>query len=67
VIVPVELINVEGLPSFDAYMVVDNGTTIESVAASQKVDASILKLYNGLEAGYLFSAGEWVLIPHPRT
>jgi hypothetical protein len=66
VIIPVDTKDMTGLPSFDAYMVVEGGLTIESLAANLNQDASDLEYYNGLEAGYLLSAGEWLLIPHAR-
>jgi hypothetical protein len=64
VVIPVDTSNVIGLPSFDAYMVVDGGISIESLAKKLVQDASNLIFYNGLEPGYFVSSGEWLLIPH---
>jgi len=67
VIIPVGITNVSGMPSFDAYMVVEGEITIEDLASTLALDASMIKLYNGFRDGYILSAGEWVLIPHSRT
>jgi len=64
VILPLETSNVEGLPSFEAYMLVNGGLTIEEYASKQDLDPSLLKFYNGLPDGYILSNGEWLLIPH---
>jgi len=64
VVIPIDTKDVVGLPSFDAYMVVDGGGSVESLASRLELDTPSLMFYNGLEAGYLVSAGEWLLIPH---
>ena len=64
VIIPVDNNDVAGLPSFDAYMVVDGGVSIEDLASRLDLDATSLMFYNGLEAEYPVSGGEWLLIPH---
>jgi len=66
VVIPVDTTDVIGLPSFDAYMVVEGGESIENLAERLNLDAPSLMFYNGLESGYLVSAGEWLLIPHTR-
>ena len=66
VVIPVDTTDVSGLPTFEAYMVVEGGERIESLARSLNLDATSLKFYNGLENGYLLSDGEWLLIPHTR-
>lgn len=64
VVIPVDTSDVAGLPSFDAYMVVEGDLSIESLAEKLALDPDLLIFYNGLEPGYLTSSGEWLLIPH---
>lgn len=66
VVIPVDTSDVTGLPSFDAYMVVEGDLSIESLAEKLALDPYLLIFYNGLEPGYLTSSGEWLLIPHTR-
>lgn len=63
-IIPVNVQDPTGLPSFTAFQVTEKNLSIESLAASQHVDLTQLELYNDLPAGYIFTEGEWVLIPH---
>jgi LysM repeat protein len=65
VIIPVDATDMTGLPSFEPYMVVKGGITVENLATDLKLDATSLKFYNGLENGYVLTGGEWLIIPHP--
>jgi LysM repeat protein len=64
VIIPVDTSDVSGLPTFEAYMVVEGGVSIKWLAEILKLDTTSLKFYNGLENDYLLSDGEWLLLPH---
>jgi hypothetical protein len=63
-IIPIDVTDATGLPSFTAYQVNEPNITVEKLAIDQGADLSLLVRYNDLPAGYLFSVGEWVLIPH---
>ncbi|MBU4352952.1 MAG: LysM peptidoglycan-binding domain-containing protein, partial [Nanoarchaeota archaeon] len=62
VVIPLESIDVQGLPAFQPYMVVAS-MTVEEFAQSMSVDVSTLSYYNGLTATYQLSPGDWLLIP----
>ncbi|MCE5206765.1 MAG: hypothetical protein LLG42_00470 [Chloroflexi bacterium] len=62
-IIPVDVTDATGLPSFSAYQVTDLNQTVEMLADNQGVDLGLLKKFNALPEGYIFSEGEWVLLP----
>jgi hypothetical protein len=63
-IIPVGILNLVDLPPFEAYPVIEEGKTVEMLALERDLDPQDLMYFNALPAGYLFSIGEWVLIPH---
>ncbi|MFH2040857.1 MAG: hypothetical protein ABIJ65_15630 [Chloroflexota bacterium] len=64
VIIPVDRIDIRGIPRLQAYMVMTDGLTIEDFAQILYLSSYELKLFNGLEDGYLLSKGEWIVIPY---
>ncbi len=65
VVIPLESIDVQGLPAFQPYMVVA-GMTVDEFAQSISVDTSTLSYYNGLTAAYRLSPGDWLLVPREK-
>jgi hypothetical protein len=53
-------------PALQAYEVVDNFTTISSLAATLSVDEQQLRLYNECVQACNLAAGDWVIIPHTK-
>lgn len=63
-VIPVGVSDATGLPAFTTYNVTEEYLTIESLAEREGINLDLLEQYNGLPAGYIFTVGEWVLIPH---
>ncbi len=63
-VIPVGVSDATGLPSFTTYTVTEQNLTIEALAENEGAKVELLEQYNGLPAGYIFTEGEWVLIPH---
>ncbi len=63
IVIPLDTEDTSGLPSFIAYQVENDGTTIEELATSKAVSLELLKKYNELPDGYVLTQGEWLLIP----
>lgn len=63
-VVPVGVTDATGLPAFTVYQVAEQNLTVEQLALNQGADLATLKQYNALPDGYVFTEGEWVLIPH---
>ena len=63
-VIPVGVTDATGLPAFTVYQVVEQKLTVEQLALNQGADLATLKQYNALPDGYIFTEGEWVLIPH---
>lgn len=63
IIIPVGVTDVTGLPAFLPYQVTEANLTVEQLALNAGADLATLKQYNALPDGYVFSEGEWVLIP----
>lgn len=66
VVIPLESIDIQGLPAFQPYMVVDD-ITVEEFAQSISVDVATLSYYNALTATYQLSPGDWLLIPREKV
>jgi len=66
IIIPVGMIDLQGVPAFQPYMVVA-GMTVDEFAQSISVDASTLSYYNGLSADYRLSPGDWLLVPREKV
>ena len=63
-IIPMDTLDATGIPAFTAVQVTDQHLTVEALAADQEADVDLIRKYNALPAGYIFTPGEWVLIPH---
>jgi LysM repeat protein len=63
-IIPFDTLDATGIPAFTAYQITEQHLTVEALAANQQADVDIIRKYNALPAGYIFTPGEWVLIPH---
>jgi len=63
IVIPVGTTDVDGLPGFMVYEILDEGKTIEDIAEELVVDITSLIKYNDLFAGYQLTVGEWLLIP----
>jgi len=63
IVIPVDLVDVQGLPSFEAYKVSTNISLVD-LAKQLQIDQKVLAYYNGMDEARLLKAGEWVLIPH---
>jgi len=62
-VIPVGVTDATGLPSFTTLTVTEQNLTIEALTENTGANLELLKQYNALPAGYIFSEGEWVLIP----
>lgn len=67
VIIPVDIMNVAGLPAFEVYNVLEPGNSLDILAEELAVDAADLKYYNALNDTESLLVGDWLLIPHPRS
>jgi hypothetical protein len=63
IVIPVDTTDVNGLPGFLVYEILEEGKTIEDIAYELVVDITSLIKYNDLVAGYQLTVGEWLLIP----
>ena len=63
IVIPVDTTNVDGLPGFLVYEILEEGKSIEDIADELVVDITSLIKYNDLVAGYQLTMGEWLLIP----
>jgi hypothetical protein len=65
IVIPLNQVNVNDLPLFEPYRVTQS-ISIQALAVKFSVDIDMLKVYNLVDPEYVFSVGEWVLIPHSR-
>ena len=65
VIIPVGMIDLQGVPAFEPQKIVAS-MTVEEFAQSISVDASTLSYFNGLTAAYRLSPGDWLLVPREK-
>lgn len=63
-VIPVKTGDVNGIPPFSIYQVVDIEVKVEDLAVLLEVDEDSLKKYNELPDGYILNQGDWVLVPH---
>lgn len=66
VVIPLESIDVQGLPAFQPIMVVGD-MTVDEFARSNSVDVSTLSYFNALEVSYRLRRGDWLLIPREKV
>lgn len=66
IIIPLDLTEVEGLPTFEAYLV-EEDVTVDELAEQLSASLEDMCFYNGIESGHTLHEGEWVLVPRePR-
>jgi len=66
VIIPVDLIDVSDLPTFEPYQVkVD--ILVDELAIELNVSIDDLTLYNNIDLGTLLQKGDWIIVPRDRT
>ncbi|MCJ7695273.1 MAG: hypothetical protein MUO40_07575 [Anaerolineaceae bacterium] len=63
IIIPVDLMDTVNLPTFEAYVVIDEMITVEQLAEKLAIDVTELGFYNGIESDYVLKSGNWLLIP----
>jgi hypothetical protein len=66
IISPGLLVDDPTIPAFQADLIVDQSTTIETRATKYNVDPTLTKLYNNCSDNCKLSSGDWIVIPHPR-
>ena len=62
VIIPLNTVDVSGIPQFEPYEV-QQATTVEMLADLLSVDLTGLRLYNRIPKNYTLNPGEWLLVP----
>jgi len=62
VIIPLNTVDVGGIPQFEPYEV-KQAVTVEVLADLLSVDLTDLRLYNRIPKGYTLNPGEWLLVP----
>jgi hypothetical protein len=67
IIIPISITDAQGLPSFEAYMVSEEGLTIAELARKLSTDPIELKYYNALSETYRSSSGDCLLIPRMKS
>jgi hypothetical protein len=66
IISPGLLVDDPTIPAFQADLIVDQYTTIETRAIKYNVDPTLTKLYNNCSDNCKLTSGDWIVIPHPR-
>jgi LysM repeat protein len=66
-VIPLNQVDVSLVPPLSAYAITKQGVNLDALALEQGVDKLLLAEINALPADYIFTIGEWVLIPHPRS
>lgn len=63
IVIPVNINDVTGLPAFEPYMITETSLSVEKLAEHLNIATGLMCLYNNIESGYVFTQGDWVLIP----
>jgi LysM repeat protein len=63
IVIPVDIVDVQGLPSFEVYKV-SKSISLGDLAKQLQIDQKVLAYYNGMAEARVLKAGEWILIPH---
>ncbi|MFY9156664.1 MAG: hypothetical protein WAN98_02160 [Brevefilum fermentans] len=63
VVVPLDLSDTTGLPSFQPIQVTTDGITLLELAQLLNMEAEEISRYNNMGPGHLLQQGEWILIP----
>jgi len=65
-VIPIDIVDVTGLPTFETYQVKATGWTIQKLAEQLSIAKDPFRYYNYLPLNYVFNPGDWVLIPRQR-
>jgi len=66
VIIPINQVDVSGLPQFEPYQVEDS-ITLEKLAVQLNTDPYQLRYFNGFGVNEQLMAKEWIIVPRERT
>lgn len=66
IIIPVNIYDVEDIPAFEAYMVTEDGVSIEKIAELNASDLDQLLRYNLIQPNEKMNIGDWILIPREK-
>lgn len=66
-IIPLDCIDLAGLPAFEAFQITENGLTLRELAEGLAIDVEALVDYNNIPADECLLNGEWVLIPRANN
>lgn len=66
VIIPINQMDVSGLPQFEPYQVAEN-IIVEELAARLNADPEQLRYFNGFGTNEQLMAKEWIIVPRERT
>jgi hypothetical protein len=66
VIIPINQMDVSGLPQFEPHQVAEN-ITVEKLSARLNADPDQVRYFNGFGINEQLMAGEWIIVPRERT
>lgn len=66
IILPIDLMDVDDLPAFQAYQVTESNLTLQQVAVRFTTNLDDLVYYNDIAAEETLIIGEWLIIPRAR-
>ncbi|MDF1519289.1 MAG: hypothetical protein P1P73_02270 [Brevefilum sp.] len=67
VIIPVNMIDVSGLPAFEAYQILEDGITAKDLAEKFALSLEDFYFYNNIDLNHELHQGDWVLLPRERV
>jgi hypothetical protein len=65
IVIPLNQVDVTRLPQFEPYQATES-LSLQALADRFTCDSELLGIYNQVDQDYIFTVGEWVLIPHLR-
>lgn len=63
IVIPMNTSDVDGLPSFSAQQIDDEGISLKTFASQFGISVEELSFYNNIEVDHILHQGEWLLIP----
>jgi LysM repeat protein len=66
IVIPINQVDVSGLPQFEAYQVTED-ISLEELAERLSVDPFQLQYFNGFGMDEQITAREWIIVPRERT
>jgi hypothetical protein len=63
IIIPLNTVDVVGLPAFEAYQIAEEGIPIKQLAEDFAISLEELCFYNNIDQDHILHQGEWVLLP----